>query len=1283
MFSKFEIQKKLGSGGMGAVYLAQDTELGRPVALKILPKDKADNPTLLKRFKSEAHAAANLKHDNIVMVYGAGEHEGYYYMVMEYVEGVDVHRLIAKKDQLSVKRSIEIIKQVAAALAHVSGKGIVHRDIKPSNLFIQRDGTVKLGDLGLARSIEEAEEAGVTRAGTTVGTVDYISPEQARNSKAADIRSDIYSLGCTWYHMLTGLPPFPDGSLTNKLHAHAVKPPPNPQILNEAVPDGVVAILHRMMAKRPEDRYQTPEELIEDLERSVLTKQDIANTVLASLADEEEEFIQSASITPLPASTGVSAPTPPMPGPYKPSAKTAAVEEPENERTIATTEAKTPRPMSLPANSSVRKMAIPHRVDGTVGSRDDDSFRLQVDPLKLVLMGGGTLVVVGFIIYAAILFFQGDTTDEARENRGQDANAASEDDQDATDDEGNDEEAINAVTVKGEEKQEPAKLNDSFFEQLSQDQRKHLQNVTWLKKYYLPSDRPRLDSLQVFSYANRDSTKGFPTITEAYKNAPNKGAVIEIRGNRPLDLSSLRLIPGQHIVLRGIPENDGSRPVIMVRPSDQKPLFELNDSQLVLENLHVILLPPGPIAGTLQPMFELSKGELVLRKVSISTTIPAALNVIEMTAAPGDSNRVVLEEAVVRGDRLTVLNNVGPGDEVIAAQSLLLNKSAPLIRMTKDASGSDVESPPVNLHLIASSLGSADSGMEIPSPSTGPFTVYSRENLFAALDSGANLVQSGPNILAMEPGASPSADSISMRWSEKGSCYTAWGALVQYTSDEASSIRDINAWNNLWNTAVPQSHFLHDVWLQANENLLRPVRELGAVDFLGSTVSSSGVNPQALRAPAGVDILDRYESNLVTDYANQISLEPQDPVVERFNIPEDGKKFLARLYSDEWEDNTHFYLKAKGGGGSEFDLEFSPLHVHGKSLTIEFVPSRAGESLVLRPAKASSDAGLITVDLGTVRLLNIGFDLRAVRGSSSPGSVVDVIDGNFVLEHCLLEGPFLNPAENSDVTLQSLVRWRETGTVDSEPRTGRIIDSTLSAFVPAVHCSVEKSNLQILNSCVVSGSSVVRQEILPEHENPLNSNFWSNSSLSCWDHFLDLRNQRSEPLLANSQALQMFQLYLGPPFLNRDKRPVLVQYSGSLPNRPILEWVTQGVGRDDRIRPQMIARTSTDESGGSEGVDATSQLTGVEMNFPQASGSFIEMTLKDALPEKLPRSISPLYYRLDPTVAGTDADGSPMYGAELPKLPSLTGGSQSSYNKGSNKKASDSYEPLKRRRVEF
>ncbi len=165
-------------------------------------------------------------------------------------------------------------------------QGIVHRDIKPANLLVRRDGIVKLADMGLARAVDESTETGITRAGTTVGTVDYMSPEQARNSKSADVRSDIYSLGCTWYHMLTGAPPFAEGSLTNKLHAHASRTPPDARDKNPAVPEGVVAVMQRMMAKDPADRYQAPIEVIKDLEGALVNKDAVSRKILEALNDE-------------------------------------------------------------------------------------------------------------------------------------------------------------------------------------------------------------------------------------------------------------------------------------------------------------------------------------------------------------------------------------------------------------------------------------------------------------------------------------------------------------------------------------------------------------------------------------------------------------------------------------------------------------------------------------------------------------------------------------------------------------------------------------------------------------------------------------------------------------------------------------------------------------------------------------------------------------------------------------------------------------------------------------
>ncbi|RMG39789.1 MAG: serine/threonine protein kinase [Planctomycetota bacterium] len=283
---KFRMIRRLGVGGMGAVYLAEDTEKNRVVAVKVLPRDRAaNNPTLVKRFKAEAQAAARLDHDHIVRVYEAGEVSGYLYIALEYIDGIDVHELVRRKGVLPIRRTIDIVRQVAGALEHAYQRNIVHRDIKPSNLLIQRDGTVKLADLGLARAVDETANTSITRAGTTVGTVDYMAPEQAHNSKAADTRSDIYSLGCTWYHMLTGQPPFPEGSLINKITAHATQPPPDPRKLNPAVPESVVRVMHKMMAKRPEDRYQTPAELIAAID-DVLRQQKAQRRSSAKAADE-------------------------------------------------------------------------------------------------------------------------------------------------------------------------------------------------------------------------------------------------------------------------------------------------------------------------------------------------------------------------------------------------------------------------------------------------------------------------------------------------------------------------------------------------------------------------------------------------------------------------------------------------------------------------------------------------------------------------------------------------------------------------------------------------------------------------------------------------------------------------------------------------------------------------------------------------------------------------------------------------------------------------------------
>lgn len=264
---KYEVLQHIATGGMAAIYRARDTEAGREVALKILPPDKAGNQAMVVRFRREYAAASRLKHENIVQLFEMGELNETLYYAMEFVDGTDLHETIEHNGAFDPEEARQIILQAARALRLADQHGIVHRDIKPSNfLLVRKLGKphVKLTDFGLAREMAD-DQFRVTRTGTTVGTVDYMSPEQARDSGAADIRSDLYSLGSTWFYLVTGQSPFPEGGLGERLIRLMNDPPPDARVINPQVSDETWAVLSRLLAKDPDDRYQTPEELIDDL----------------------------------------------------------------------------------------------------------------------------------------------------------------------------------------------------------------------------------------------------------------------------------------------------------------------------------------------------------------------------------------------------------------------------------------------------------------------------------------------------------------------------------------------------------------------------------------------------------------------------------------------------------------------------------------------------------------------------------------------------------------------------------------------------------------------------------------------------------------------------------------------------------------------------------------------------------------------------------------------------------------------------------------------------------
>jgi serine/threonine-protein kinase len=261
------ILDQIGTGGMGQVYLAEHVAMRRLVALKVFPPYSADDEVAKERFLREARAAAALDHPNIVRVFDLCQEGRLLYLVMEYVEGISLQALVSRHGPLEVAAACHYARQIAFGLQHAHELGFVHRDIKPANLLLDRAGVVRILDLGLVRSEADAD-SGLTAqldSKSILGTADYVAPEQAVDSSNVDIRADLYSLGATLYYLLAGRPLFPEGRTAQKLVWQQIKDPTPIQAIRTDVPAGMAAVIHKLLEKRPADRYATPLEVFDAL----------------------------------------------------------------------------------------------------------------------------------------------------------------------------------------------------------------------------------------------------------------------------------------------------------------------------------------------------------------------------------------------------------------------------------------------------------------------------------------------------------------------------------------------------------------------------------------------------------------------------------------------------------------------------------------------------------------------------------------------------------------------------------------------------------------------------------------------------------------------------------------------------------------------------------------------------------------------------------------------------------------------------------------------------------
>jgi serine/threonine protein kinase/CheY-like chemotaxis protein len=291
LIGNYEVLDRLGAGGMGTVFKARHRRMKRIVALKVLAKELSSDPNFVHRFQREVETIARLSHPNVVMAYDADEAAIGHFLVMEFVEGKDLATLVAKAETMEVPVAVHCILEAARGLAYAHRQGIVHRDIKPANLLLDVSGNVKVADLGLARintlasNNQETAESSLTKVGGIMGTADFMPPEQAMDAASADQRADVYSLGCTLYFVLTSKAPYAAPNLMATLIKHRDAPVPSLRAIRAEIPEELDRCFARMVAKKPEDRYQSMEEVVASLQAIQASLQGVASQAAGPIAE--------------------------------------------------------------------------------------------------------------------------------------------------------------------------------------------------------------------------------------------------------------------------------------------------------------------------------------------------------------------------------------------------------------------------------------------------------------------------------------------------------------------------------------------------------------------------------------------------------------------------------------------------------------------------------------------------------------------------------------------------------------------------------------------------------------------------------------------------------------------------------------------------------------------------------------------------------------------------------------------------------------------------------------
>jgi serine/threonine protein kinase len=1003
---KYEILGHIATGGMAVIYKARDTNLDRLVALKILPPEMSGQQITLIRFEREAKAAAHLHHENIVTIFDVGESDATHYIAFEYIEGTDLQTYITRKSRLDPDEARQITIQATHALVHAHEKGVVHRDIKPANFLLTQKGKrliVKLTDFGLAIRNENDAEFRVTKDKMTVGTVDYMAPEQARDSRAADIRSDIYSLGCTFFHMLAGNAPFAQGSMPERIVQHMQAPPPDVRRMNQGIPAAYTVIINRMLAKKPADRYQTPAELLEDLEHPERVAPKSKRTPAVGKLEDGRPRKRPVEPTAL------------VEGAASRRVKPAMARKPAPNASVPPSAVDVVLP---PEATETREMDVD--ADDVTEEPQDQQPKLREPTGKppnspiWMYATAASVGVLGLVLVFALVF--GGRTPVKKDEKPPVKNP---DPQPVVVEppEEPDEKPPPKIVIDAS----PAKMGVGMLELPIMDPQALKPDRAAMRKEYFgeftsfPEAPEKATVLRMGRLAAGPAS--FRSLADAFaQTEPDAFTVIEIQDNGPIFVPALPALTKRTILLRAA---EGYRPLLAWEtPSnfaETKPaetFLSLTGGKLILDNLDIVVQWPVDAPAVL---FDLPNSDLFARGCTFSAASKSgqALAVVRRKGLPAPTERLPqtwLQHCCVRGPDIALLQQSGVGGDLLIEESLIVGNRQPLIQM----GARDVDALAINCVRSTLATGQMLLRWEPLSGKEGRprlrvralDSILSRHDSAAAIGDMIDLVGT--------------TDLAQLNWRSANTIYAGWKQLLASGSKKIAG-HDMDTFRQQMGGFGNAGIAVVDSWPRGISGVAeQPTSSFlpGASEVAYAALSGSGSigcvigrlppAPESWRERIGeqrkvplVPLTDAAPSiDAGADgfyHGERLDLNKVD-LAEHLRIVQQTKRLAPRVV---------LHLEGKGA------CTTGPVHVKGiQQLVLYFTPAADPKNalmLELNTSKPLLRPPMFEMSGGRLEL--IGLNVRLSPTTLMP-TIVHVKSGDLSMTRCRLQGPLTALAEN-------------------------------------------------------------------------------------------------------------------------------------------------------------------------------------------------------------------------------------------------------------------------------